>query len=53
MKTNQMEEFQKIENAFNQAIISRNKCVTDIYKKEGDRWLCFLTHLAPVFRNSE
>lgn len=53
MKKKQIGEFQKIEETFNQAIISRNEWVTDIYKMEGDRWLCVLTHLTPVTGNPE
>jgi hypothetical protein len=53
MKTKQMKEFQKIEETFNQAIVSRNEWVTDIYKKKGERWLCVLTHLTPVAGQSE
>lgn len=24
--------------------------ITDVYKKEGDKWLCVLTHLTPVMK---
>ncbi|MGS2763707.1 nuclear transport factor 2 family protein [Sinomicrobium sp. M5D2P9] len=28
--------------------IEADEWVTDVYKKESDRWLCVLTHLTPV-----
>jgi hypothetical protein len=49
MKTKQFIEYQKVENAFNKTIVSKSEWVTDIYKKEDERWLCVLTHLTPVF----
>jgi hypothetical protein len=33
--------------------LKADEWVTDIYKKEGDRWLCVLTHLTPVAGNPE
>ena len=31
--------------------IDADEWVTDVYKKENDKWLCVLTHITPV-RNS-
>lgn len=31
--------------------IEADEWVTDIYKKENDKWLCVLTHLTPVKSN--
>lgn len=28
--------------------IAADEYITDIYRREGDRWLCMLTHLTPV-----
>lgn len=28
--------------------LEADEWVTDVYKKEGDKWLCVLTHLTPV-----
>lgn len=28
--------------------LEADEWVTDVYKKEGDKWLCILTHLTPV-----
>ena len=33
--------------------LKADEWVTDIYKKEGDQWLCVLTHLTPVAGQSE
>lgn len=29
-------------------VLEADEWITDVYKKENDRWLCVLTHLTPV-----
>lgn len=33
--------------------IQADEWVTDIYKKEGERWVCVMTHLTPVKKTDE
>ncbi|MGY4399045.1 ketosteroid isomerase-like protein [Sphingomonas sp. UYAg733] len=34
--------------AFDGKSISADEWITDIYRRDGDRWLCVLTHLTPA-----
>lgn len=36
---------------FNGQPIQADEWVTDVYKKENDKWICVLTHLTPVTGN--
>ena len=37
---------------FNGQPIKADEWVTDIYKKENDKWICVMTHLTPVVEKS-
>jgi hypothetical protein len=56
-------QFQQIEDNFNVALVTgrgqntgtwqgqplkADEWITDVYKKENNKWLCVLTHLTPV-----